>query len=94
VKEDLNMRINTLRIFLREGNRLVLDLNKNINRKRKLFREEKRSTIELQALQKVQEQFDSLIEEMMRAKMLLTGFEMGGNDAYYEEHEETTNKTW
>jgi hypothetical protein len=89
-QEDLNTRISTLRKVLREGNRLATDLNKKLSPLRKSLREGKRSTIELQSLQRVQEQFDNLIKQMIQAKMLLTGFELGGDDAYYEESGQTS----
>jgi hypothetical protein len=47
----------------------------------------------LQALQKVQEQFDNLIKQMTKAKILLAGLEIGGDDACYEEYEKTTSET-
>jgi predicted DNA-binding antitoxin AbrB/MazE fold protein len=88
VKDNLNTRINSLEELIREGNRVSVDLNKKIKLQRKLFREGERSTIEIRSLQRVQEQFDNLIKQMIQAKMLLTGFEMGGDDAYYEEYED------
>jgi hypothetical protein len=90
---DLNTKISSLKKLLREGNRLATDLNKKINSSRKLLREEERSIIDLQALQKVQEQFDGLIKEMLTAKVLLAGLEIGGDDAYYEEYEKETSET-
>jgi hypothetical protein len=90
---DLNARISSLRELLREGNRLVAGLNKKISFQRKPLREEERSAIDLQALQKVQEQLDGLIKEMLTAKLLLAGLEIGGDDAYYEEYgKETTEE--
>jgi CHASE3 domain sensor protein len=64
-----------------------------INSPRKPLREGERSTIDLQALQKVQEQFDNLIKQMTKAKILLAGLEIGGDDAYYEEYEKETKET-
>jgi phosphomevalonate kinase len=89
---DLNTKISSLRKLLREGNRLTTDLNKKINSSRRHLREEERSIIDIQALQKVQEQFDSLIKEMLTTKVLLAGFEIGGDDAYYEEYETETGE--
>jgi predicted DNA-binding antitoxin AbrB/MazE fold protein len=91
VKEDLNTRVRTLGKILREGNRLAVDLNKKLSPLKKLLREGERSIIDIQALQKVQEQFDSPIKQMTQAKMLLAGFEIGGDDPYYEEYENETN---
>jgi hypothetical protein len=90
---DLNTKISSLRKLLREENRLATDLNKQITSSRKTLREGERSTIDIQALQKVQEQFDGLIKEMLTAKVLLAGLEIGGDDAYYEEYEKETNET-
>jgi hypothetical protein len=47
----------------------------------------------LQALQKVQEQFDGLIKEMLTAKILLAGIETGSDDAYYEEYGKEASET-
>jgi hypothetical protein len=90
---DLNTKISSLRKLLREGNRLATDLNTKINSSRKPLREGERSILELQALQKIQEQFDSLIKEMLTAKVLLGGLEIGGDDAYYEKYENETSET-
>jgi hypothetical protein len=90
---DLNTKISSLRKLVREGNRLAAGLNKKINSPGKLFREGERSAIDIQALQKVQEQFDSLIKEMTTAKLLLSGLEIGADDAYYEEYGKETNET-
>jgi hypothetical protein len=62
----------------------------------KRFREEERSTMDIQALKDVQSQLDSLIEEMMNAKLTLAGLALGADEveAYsnashsHEEHEE------
>jgi hypothetical protein len=69
------------------------NLNTRVNSLRKPLREGERSTIDLQALLKVQEQFDDLIKKMMQAKVLLAGLEIGGDDAYYSEHEKETSET-
>jgi hypothetical protein len=90
---NLNIKISSLWKLLREGNRLAADLNKKIKSSRKHLREEEWSIIDIQALQKVQEQFDSLIKEMLTAKVLLAGLEIGGDDAYYEEYEKETSET-
>jgi predicted RNase H-like nuclease (RuvC/YqgF family) len=83
---DLNTRISSLRRLLREGNGIASDLNKKISSQRKSLREEERPAIDIQALQKVQEQFDSLIKEMLTAKVLLAGIEVGSDDVYYEKY--------
>jgi CHASE3 domain sensor protein len=69
------------------------NLNTRIDSLRKTLREGERSTVDLQALQKVQEQFDDLIKKMTQAKILLAGLEIGGDDAYYEEYEKETSET-
>jgi hypothetical protein len=93
VIENSTKGTNSPRKSLREGNRLAADLNTKICSPRKPLREEERSTIDIQALQKVQEQFDGLIKEMMTAKVLLAGLEIGGDDAYYEEYEKEASET-
>jgi CHASE3 domain sensor protein len=67
--------------------------NKNITSQRKPLWEGERSTIDIQALQKAQEQFDGFIKEMLTAKVLLAGLEIGGDDAYYEEYAKAANET-
>jgi hypothetical protein len=51
------------------------------------------STLDLQALHDVQNQLDSLIEEMMNAKLTLAGLAVGGNniDTYSVIEEEYEN---
>jgi hypothetical protein len=83
---DLNTKISSLRKLLRESIRLAGDLNKKINSSRRPLREEERSVLDLQALQKVQEQFDSLIKEMLTAKVLLAGIGTGSDDVCYEKY--------
>jgi hypothetical protein len=90
---DLNKRLSSLRKLLREGNRLAAGLGARINFLRKSLREGERSATNLQALQEVQEQFDSLIKQMAQAKILLAGIEIGGDDAYYEEYEKEISET-
>jgi hypothetical protein len=89
---DLNTKTSSLIKLLREGNRLAADLNTKINSSKKHLREEERSAIDLQALQKIKEQFDGLIKEMLKAKVLLVGLAIGGDDAYYEEYEKETSE--
>jgi phosphomevalonate kinase len=91
--DDLDKRVSSLRKLLREGNNLVVDLNTKIKFIKKSLREGERSTIDLQALKEVQKQFDSFIRQMIEAKVLLAGLEIGGDDAYYENYEKEINET-
>jgi hypothetical protein len=92
VKENPYGGINSPTKSLREGNGLATDLNKRINSSRRPLREEERSMIDLQALEKVQEQFDSLIKEMLTAKISLAGIGVGSDDVYYEKYGGETNE--
>jgi hypothetical protein len=82
VEESLNTRIKTLRKLLREGNRLANDLNKRIKFPWKPLREAERSETDLEALHVVQTQLDSLIEELIAAKVTIAGLSIGGDNVY------------
>jgi hypothetical protein len=83
VKEGLNARTNSLGKLLREDSGLTADLNKRIIFLRKSLREGERSEQDIEALKDIQNQFDCLIGQMMKNKLLLAGYEIGGDDAYY-----------
>jgi hypothetical protein len=93
VKESLDTRIRSLGKLVREGNRMAVDLNRRMGFLKKSLREGERSLIGLEALQKVQEQFDGFIRQMIEAKVLLAGLEIGGDDAYYEDYEKEASET-
>jgi hypothetical protein len=60
--------------------RRIIRIRERQNNSIKRFREEERSTMDIQALQDVQNQLDTLIEEMMNAKLTLAGLAVGGNN--------------
>ncbi|MDR1139207.1 MAG: hypothetical protein LBK93_01115 [Rickettsiales bacterium] len=60
--------------------RKIIRIRERKNNSIKRFREEERSTLDLQALRDVQNQLDSLIEEMMNAKMTLVGLAIGADE--------------
>jgi hypothetical protein len=92
VKESLNTRISCLRKLFREGNRMATDLNRRLSFLGKLFREGERSEMDLQALHDVQTQIDSLIEELMTAKITLAGLSIGADDVSVNSGARTTRQ--
>jgi hypothetical protein len=62
--------------------RKLIPIREKQGKAAKRFREGERSAIDLQALQKIQDQFDALIENMMDAKLLLAGLAIGGNEVW------------
>jgi hypothetical protein len=75
--------------------RELIRIREKKNNPVKRFREEERSTMDIQALNDVQNQLDSLIEEMMNAKLTLAGLAIGADEVEacsnanhsHEEHE-------
>jgi hypothetical protein len=90
VKENLNTRISCLRKLFREGTRLATDLNKRLIFLGKSLREGTRSEMDLMALHDVQTQIDSLIEELMTAKLTLAGLSIGADDVSANSRARTT----
>jgi hypothetical protein len=60
--------------------RRIHPIGEGRNNSLKHFREMERSTIELQALTDVQDQFDSLIHEMMKAKIMIAAWAGGADE--------------
>jgi hypothetical protein len=62
--------------------RSLIPIRNKQNKLTRRFREGERTTTDLQALREVQDQFDSLIERMLEAKLMLAGLAIGGDEAY------------
>jgi hypothetical protein len=66
--------------------RRIIRIRERKNNSVKHFREEERSTMDIQALKDVQSQLDSLIEEMMNAKLTLAGLALGADEVEAYSH--------
>jgi hypothetical protein len=56
---------------------------------KKRFREGGRTEVDLKALREVQDQFDTLIQDMASAKLLLAGLAIGANGVSYDGTDKT-----
>jgi hypothetical protein len=83
LREDNKRRLQKLQQALSDWRSLSEEAR---TEKRRRLREEEVSSSNIEALRDVQDQFDSLVEQMMDAKLLLAGLAIGFDEMSVENH--------